>query len=243
MIGNRKALDLASRYYASDLARMKQQVTAIAFIMLFLFSGCAWFSHDKKEKPAFELAQDGTKAYDQGSYTDAIKDFEQLKDWYPFSKYAILAELKIADSHYHLSQFAEAESAYAEFEQLHPRNQAIPYVIYQAGRCYYDQIDTVDRDQTPAKKSLEVFRRLIHQYPESPYAGQARTHITKCLQNLAGHEFYVGRFYFKSKHYQAALERFKAVITEYPDVGVQYRALKYLVQCEALIEQSSQAKK
>jgi outer membrane protein assembly factor BamD len=204
-------------------------------IALLLFSGCAWFSQKQEEKPAAELIKDGIEAYDKGNYSDAIKNFEQLKDWYPFSKYAITAELKIADAHYYLDQYAEAVTAYEEFEQLHPRNEAIPYVIYQAGRCYYDQIDTIDRDQTSARKALEIFRRLIRQHPGDQYALKTHTHITICLQSLAGHEFYVGKFYLRSKHYQAALQRFKAVISNYPDVGMHYQALKYIAQCEALV--------
>jgi outer membrane protein assembly factor BamD len=202
-------------------------------VVLLLLTGCALFGKEV-EKPAAELIQEGMEAFDKGNFSDAIKDFEQLKDWYPFSKYATVAELKIADAHYYLDHYAEAVTAYEEFEQLHPRNEAIPYVIYQIGRCYYDQIDTIDRDQTSARKALETFRRLIRQFPEDPYAIKAHTHITICLQSLAGHEIYVGKFYLRSKHYRAALERFKAVISEYPDVGMHYQALQYITQCEAL---------
>lgn len=208
-----------------------------AIMTLSLCAGCSLLGFGGKniEKPAFELIQDGIDAYDRGNYTVAIKNFEQLKDWYPFSKYAILAELKIADSHYHLKAYAEAIQAYEEFEQLHPRNEATPYVIYQIGRCYYEQIDSIDRDQTPAQKALEVFERLNRQYPDDPHAMRSRTHITKCLQNLAGHEFYVGEFYFKTKHYKAALSRFMAVVTKYPDVGVHHQALGYIARCEAIV--------
>ncbi len=221
---------------------MKYRCFVCVLVSVWFFSGCAWFGQDSKEKPAFELIQDGIEAYDKGNYSEAIKNFEQLKDWYPFSKYAILAELKIADANYQLAQYAEAILGYEEFEQLHPRNEAIPYVIYQIGRCYYDQIDTIDRDQTPAQKALEIFRRLIRQYPDDPYAAQSQTHITKCLQNLAGHEFYVGHFYYRSKHYPAALKRFKAVVSDYPDVGMHYQALKYITLCEALVAKTAAAK-
>jgi outer membrane protein assembly factor BamD len=202
---------------------------------LWLLSGCAWFSHETEEKPAAELIEDGMTAFDKGEYSDAIKNFEQLKDWYPFSKFAIVAELKIADANYYLDQYAEAIAAYEEYEKLHPRNEAIPYVIYQTGRCYYDQMDTIDRDQTSALKALSTFRRLIRQYPNDSYAIKAHTHITICLQSLAGHELYVAKFYLQSKHYKAALQRFKAVISNYPDVGIHYQALQYIAQCEALV--------
>lgn len=224
---------------------VKIRLFAIVFLSFSLFSGCAWFGagDGQKEKPAYELIQEGMDEYEKGNYTTAIKSFEQLKDWYPFSKYAILAELKIADSHYHLSQYAEAVMAYEEFEQLHPRNEATPYVIYQTGRCYYNQIDTIDRDQTPAKNALEIFRRLIRQHPQDPYAQQARSHIVKCLQNIARHEFYVGKFYFKSKHYKAALNRFMTIVTQYPDVGVHQKALHYIAQCEALVARQAEMAK
>ncbi|MEJ2154201.1 MAG: outer membrane protein assembly factor BamD [Desulfobacteraceae bacterium] len=216
---------------------MKTHLLVFVFVTLSLCSGCSWlgFGSSESEKPAYELVQDGMAEYENGRYNAAIKNFEQLKDWYPFSKYAILAELKIADANYHLKSYAEAIQAYEEFEQLHPRNEATPYVIYQIGRCYYEQIDSIDRDQTPAHKALEVFRRLKQQYPNDPYTHRSQTHITKCLQNIAGHEFYVGRFYFKSKHYKAALSRFMSVVTQYPDVGVHHQALTYIAQCEAII--------
>jgi outer membrane protein assembly factor BamD len=222
---------------------MKIRLFTLVFISFLLCSGCAWFGDKQKEKPAYELIQDGMEEYESGNYTAAIKNFEQLKDWYPFSKYAILAELKIADSHFHLDQYAEAVMAYEEFEQLHPRNEATPYVIYQTGRCYYNQIDTIDRDQTPAKKALEIFRRLIRRYPQEPYSQQARSHITKCLQSIAGHELYVGKFYFKSKHYKAALNRFMAIVTQYPDVGIHQQALNYITQCEALVAKQAELEK
>jgi outer membrane protein assembly factor BamD len=214
---------------------MKHLTTLVAALSVLFCLNCAGFGRENLEKPAQDLIQDGMDAFERGRYHSAIDNFEQLKDWYPFSKFAILAELKIADAHFELQEYAEAVVAYESFEQLHPKNEAIPYVIYRTGLCYYNQIDTIDRDQVPARKALEVFRRLENQHPGDPYALKARSHITKSLQILAGHEFYVGRFYFKAKNYKAALKRFQNVVTNYPDVGVQHRALHYITQCEALI--------
>ena len=183
--------------------------------------------------PAQQLAWDGMDAYEDGDYKDAIEYFQKLKDFYPFSKYAILAELKIADSHYHLDQYEEAIFAYSEFEKLHPRNEAIPYVIYQIGLCYFVQIDTIDRDQTPAAMALSTFQRLNKQFPDNQYARSGAEHLTRCYKSLAGNEYYIGEFYYKSKHYKAALNRFMAVLSIYPDVGYHQKALQYIAKCEA----------
>ena len=215
----------------------------LPLLALLICTGCAWFGQENLDKPAYELIQDGVDAFDQGKYRQAIKNFEQLKDWYPFSKYAILAELKIADAHYHLQEYPEAILSYEEFEQLHPRNEAVPYVIYQIGRCYYEQIDTIDRDQTPAQKALETFQRLVQQHPGTPYAQRAVSHILKCQQSLSGHEFYVGQFYYKARHYDAALQRFRSLVTQYPDVGTHYKALLYIANCEALLKKQQTEEK
>ena len=214
----------------------------LSLVAILAVSGCAWFQ-SKEEKTAQELVSDGMDQYNKEDYKDAIKSFEKLKDWYPFSKYAILAELKIGDAHYHLKEYEDAIAAYENFESLHPRNEAIPYVISQIGLCYFERIDTIDRDQSSAQKALETFERLKKQFPKDPYAIKAEGHIAKCQKSLAGHDFYVGLFYYKSKHYKAALQRFKAVLSNYPDVGVQEKALQYIIRCEELIKAESKEDK
>ncbi|MGB5985150.1 MAG: outer membrane protein assembly factor BamD [Desulfobacterales bacterium] len=210
--------------------------TLLIFVVVSLMSwalvGCGLFG-SKGEKSAQELAADGVEAFERGKYRDALESFQQLKDWYPFSKFAILADLKIADSHYYLEEYLDAVFAYEEFENLHPRNEAIPYVIYQIGRCYFEQIDSIDRDQANTRKALESFSRLRQRFPENEYALRAQEHITECLKQLAGHDLYVGRFYFKQERYRAAKVRLERVINEYPDLGYNEEARELLKKSEA----------
>jgi outer membrane protein assembly factor BamD len=205
----------------------------LCLVSVFLVSGCAWFRHSEPEKLAPELIADGMDAYDSGNYHQAIKSFEKLKDWYPFSKYAILAELKIADANYHLQEYADAVSAYEDFENLHPRNEAIPYVIFQIGQCYFEQMDTMDRDQTMARKALKVFQQLVKQFPNTTYGAQGMERIKNCQKSLSGHEFDIGLFYYEHKHYEAALARFRSILETYPDVGIHQKVLRYIGLCEA----------
>jgi outer membrane protein assembly factor BamD len=213
---------------------MKRLLFACVCVLL-VCSGCAWFE-SKEEKSAQELVQDGVDYFEAGKFKKAVESFEKLRDWYPFSRYAILAELKIADAHFNMESYADAIFAYEEFEQLHPRNEAIPYVIFRIGRSYFNQIDTIDRDQSNAAKALENYRRLVQQYPDDAYAGMARSDMVACYQSLSGHEFYVGQFYYKNKNYKAAKARFTAVVAKYPDVGYLYDALTYLANCNAWLQ-------
>lgn len=206
------------------------------FLILALgLAGCSSVGDGQPEKTARVLMLDGMEAYDNGNFKKALENFEQVKNWYPFSKFVILAELKIADANYHEEQYPEAITAYEEFERLHPRNEAIPYVIYQIGRCYFEQIDTVDRDQTPAHKALDAFQRLVNQFPDDQYSRTARLHIIKCRQSIMGRDFYVAKFYFKTKQYKAALHRFSAIVQQNPDVGFHEDALLYIARCRAYL--------
>jgi outer membrane protein assembly factor BamD len=215
----------------------------LAAVSVLLICSCSWFQGPKGEKSAQQLVQDGIDSYKSGDYKQSIDSFEKLRDWYPFSKYAILAELKIADAYFNLGSYADAILAYQEFDQLHPRNEAIPYVIYRIGRSYFNQMDTIDRDQTNAAKALETYKRLVRQYPHDPYAGRARSDMIACYRSLSGHDFYIGVFYYKDKKYKAAKARFKSVIEKYPDVGYTHKALTYLANCEAWIQSRSQTTK
>ena len=219
-----------------------RRIPIICLVVLLVATGCSTLKNqynkifgDDESASAQELAWEGMDAYESGKYDKAIEKFQKLKDYYPFSKYAILAELKIADAHYQREEYEEAAFAYENFEQLHPRNEAIPYVIYQIGRCYYDQIDTPDRDQTSAQKALEAFQRLVKQFPGDQYSTRAAEHIKTAQKSLAGHAYVVGIFYYKTKHYKAALNRFMSIISDYPDVGYHQKALEYIARCEASI--------
>jgi len=214
------------------ISKLRFGALTTGLLVLMVVSGCAWFSTEDT-RPAHELARDGMDEYKAGNYTKAIEAFERLKDWYPFSKYAILAELKIGDAYYKKEEYEDAVFAYEEFINLHPRNEAVPYVMYQIGRCYFDQVDTIDRDQVNARKAFESFNKLVERYPVDGYARKARPHIAASIRSLAGHELYVGRFYFKNRYYKAALSRFIAVLTDYPDVGQQHEALQYIAICKA----------
>ncbi|MCK5419353.1 MAG: outer membrane protein assembly factor BamD, partial [Desulfobacterales bacterium] len=83
--------------------------------------------------------------------------------------------------------------------------------------------------------ALEAFQRLTKQFPEDQYARRSAEHISKCLKSLAGHTYLIGVFYYKTKHYKAALHRFMSIISDYPDVGYHQQALQYIAKCEASI--------
>ncbi len=205
--------------------------------LLALLAGCGLWGGESEVSQAFDtpaqvLANEAEALYRDGKYDDAAELFQQLKDRYPYSRYALLADLRVGDAYFKAERYEEAVLAYDDFIRLHPKNEAVPYAIYQMGMVYYQQMLTPDRDPTNARKAAEQFQRLIRQYPKSPWAVRARPRLQEALARLAGHDLFVGKFYYRTGHYRAAIYRFKRVLTQYPDLGLYPEALDYIHRCQ-----------
>lgn len=213
---------------------------ALVLVSLLLISlslaGCASlssiFSKTSKESTAEELAQEGMDHLKNGNHFKAQESFQKIKDRYPFSQYGLLADLKLADVHYYKEEYDEAVASYREFEKLHPTNEALPYVVYQVGMCYFKQILGDDRDQSSTTSAQSEFQRLLNTYPDSPYAPDARQKIKECREWLARHEFYIGRFYFRTKRYDAAIKRLTKLAADYPESAIIKETLPLIRDCE-----------
>jgi outer membrane protein assembly factor BamD len=208
-------------------------------ILVFLFNGCSTLDRllgrgGGETDPAGLMTQ-GVSDLESGRYKDAVKTFEQIRDRYPYSKYAVTAELKLADALYQTSEYDQAYEAYDQFEKLHPKHSEIPYVLYQKGMCHFDQMTTTDREQLHTQKAREDFERLIERFPRDKYASLARKNLRKCLIYLAKYEIYVGDFYFKNGYYKAALARYTYLIEHYPDMGQYHVALEKISKCKERI--------
>ncbi|MBC8417741.1 MAG: outer membrane protein assembly factor BamD [Desulfobacterales bacterium] len=215
---------------------------AVIFILL-LFNGCAlWKSlFGEEELTPAELMSQGVEDFNDGKFEAATESFQKIKDRYPYSEFAIKAELKMADALYERDLFDEAYDEYTEFEKLHPRNPEIPYVVFQKGMCNFSRVSTIDRDQTYTWKAKEDFERLIKRYRRSAYTERARKKVRECYIKLAEHELYVGNFYFKMEKYQPAMSRYLYLIENYPDVGQYYEALEKIKICrEKLAEEKKE---
>jgi outer membrane protein assembly factor BamD len=169
------------------------------------------------DKNADMLAMEGMQKMRDKKYGDAVKAFQKLKDQYPYSKYSILAELKLGDAHFYKKNYAEAAIAYEEFARLHPRNEVVPYVLYQIGMCHFLSFSTIDRDQEETQQAIEAFQRVIQNYPKSDYAKKAKKQVLECQKRAVAREFYVGQYYYRSGEYLAAKNRLEKINEKYPD--------------------------
>jgi outer membrane protein assembly factor BamD len=194
-----------------------------AVLALFLAAAFLWgcAGAEKREVPPAEaLFTQAKEAVEKDSFDEADELIMTMREEYPFSPLAIEAELLSADVLFKREKFIEAAAAYRAFEENHPAHAKVPYAIYKRALSYYGQLESVDRDQTPAKTMTDLFKRLLSAYPNSEYAKDAGEKIKEGMELLAGHELYVARFYFRKDEYRAALGRVKIILGDYHDTKV-----------------------
>ncbi len=185
-----------------------------------------------------ELFDSATLAMDQKQYTQATELYEQLQNDYPFSPYALEAELGLGDSLFMKEEFLEAADAYKAFVDLHPRNEAVPYALYQTGMSLLKSNQSVDKTATEASEAIQYFQRVISAFPGTVYAEQAPQAIVLARTVLAERELYTAQVYWNMGNSRAAYKRFSYVAETFPDLP-EVKAYAESRAKEAFIQQTA----
>jgi outer membrane protein assembly factor BamD len=199
-----------------------------AAVLLLALAACSkhvTFSGEAKLKPtAEENFQAGEELLKDGSYPEAQKFFDYVKTKFPFSKYAALADLRSADAKFKQGQFAEAADAYLNFVKLHPNHEDVDYAEYRAGESYFKDAPSEfalfppasEKDLRQVKKASDALHAFLTKHPTSKRVPDAKKLLGEIDDRLAGHEWYVGEFYFKRGHWAGAAGRYEALVDKYP---------------------------
>ncbi|MGH7768079.1 MAG: outer membrane protein assembly factor BamD [Candidatus Binatia bacterium] len=174
------------------------------------------------------LYKEGMEFFNKKRYTLAIERFQKLRSEHPFAPEVVAAEFKLGEAYYLNQQYTEAVETLKEFQAMHPSNENVPYAVYLSGMAHFDQFTSIDRDQKVTEIAKGYFERVINNYAQSPYAAKSREKLTKCLEYLAEHEFYIASFYIGEKKYPAARDRLEGILRLYRNTPTAAKALYQL---------------
>ena len=207
-------------------------------------------AHGGKKADTAYVARDVSSLYtaakrtmDNGDYEQAAKLFDEVERQHPYSVWARRAQLMSAFNYYLAHKYTEAVSSAQRFVTIHPGNDEAPYAQYLIGMSYYQQIDSVTRDQTTTSQASDAFGELIRRYPDSRYAADARLKMDLIKDHLAGKEMEVGRFYQREGQWLAATYRFRNVVDQYQTTTQTPEALERLVECYLALGVPEEARK
>lgn len=223
---------------------MASKILKLLFIFTFLSAVLSCSSAEKKGDTA-EAAFNIAKEFEEKDrYQVAIQRYMEVKNKFPYSSYAVQAELAIADVHFKNESYEEAQISYQNFRELHPKHPKIDYVIFRIGLSYYQQLpETFDRDITLANDAIYSFNELIKKYPNSEYYQQAQDYRRKAFTMLNEKELYIADFYFTHEQYDSALLRYESSYRKYTGFGLEPRSLLGAIKSSKKLDNHDDVKK
>lgn len=214
---------------------MRRTLYVLAALLLLqgALAGCR---SGRAEDPLLQLSAEeslvqGKALLAQQKYARARPYFTHAFEVEPNSAIGREGLLLAADTYYQeggTTNFVQAEAKYRDFLNRFPTSEQAPYVQFQIANSLAKRMEKPDRDQTVTRKALEAYRELMRIYPTSEYAAQAQEQIALVVNNLAEHEFTIGRFYLRYGIGAGAVQRFETLLSEYPQYPDRDKVIYHL---------------
>lgn len=213
--------------------------------LVVLLAGCNMFGQPKiKEEeiiPPDTLYQQALGEMDKQRYITAIATLEKLERQHPYSEFNEKAKMMQVYGNYRIGRFDEAIMAADRYMALFPGSKETAYVLYLKGNSYFGQIKDITRDQKISQQANETYALLISNYPKSEYAKDAKDKLNIGVDQMAGKEMSVGRYYLGQGQYAAAINRFKVVATQFQTSTHVEEALFRLTEANLALGLTSEA--
>jgi outer membrane protein assembly factor BamD len=201
-------------------------------------------------------SENAKRAYDEaleeyfdGDWEAATELFQEVRRKYGYSRWARLAELRIADAAYRQEKFAEAISGYRSFVHDYPNDAEVPYARYKITKAQFAQAGESillppleERDLAVVVDAHQSLRSFLADHPSYRHAGELRYMLAVVTGVLARHELYVARFYLAEDNFDAAVARCQYALREYEDSGLEPEAMVLLGETYLKMKQTRKAR-
>src|SRR5262245_20590653 len=125
-------------------------------------------------------------AFEEHDWEEAKKLLKEVKKKYSYSRYARLAELRLADVDYESEKVAEAIQGYRSFVHDHRTDPEVPYARFRICKGLFDQVSDggfllpplEERDQAVNLDAYKELSSFVKDYPRGKYAIQASYMLT-----------------------------------------------------------------
>jgi outer membrane protein assembly factor BamD len=214
--------------------------SAVGLMAALGTSACA--STEGQAESALDYTDNARKDYEVALAAFEDKNWElatellsEVKRKYAYSRYARLAELRMADANFQQEKFAEAISSYKEFVHDHPNDPEVPYARYRVAKGEFDSVSQSvmlppleERDLASVNDALSTLRNYLSDYPSSEHTEEMRYMLDVVLGLLARHELYVARYYLASGRFDAAVMRCEYALKSLKNSGLEPEGLVLL---------------
>jgi outer membrane protein assembly factor BamD len=190
----------------------------------------------------------GLKELDRKDWVAASKYFGFIKSRFPYSKFAVLAELRLADAEFGAEQYLEAIDSYRLFIKFHPTHEMVAngYSSFRIGEAYYRQLPgdfwlfppSFEKDQSATEDAATELKSFL----DKPYRDKAKDIIKTVGKKLADHEWYVARYYWDRGKPMGTVLRLRRLLEQYRGVGYDEEALWLLGRAYVAVDMRDRAR-
>jgi len=218
----------------------------LIFLVLVLL-GCSKKANLVKKPetipPLNILYTNAYKEFEKGNWTESVELFQKVETRYSYSEWAPRATLMILYIYYDSNDSVQTLRYVEKFKKLYSGREEISYVDFIRAMTFYEQINVVSKDQTYTEVALKEFREIIKKYPNSIYAKESKLKIDLILEQLAGKEMYLARYYMNKNKWISALKRLNIVLAKYETTIYSTEALHRLVEIYYRLGNVNEAKR
>jgi outer membrane protein assembly factor BamD len=172
------------------------------------------------------------RSFNNKDWEDARALFGEVKKLFAYSKYARMAELRLADIEFEQEKFSEAVSAYREFVINHKNDPDLEYARYRITKALFKDIDDTiflppqeERDQGTTIDAYKEIKDFVRTFPHTRYLKEELYMFDVVVGRLVRHELYVARFYLRADIFKATIERIDYALKHYPGSNLEPEAL------------------
>ncbi len=195
-----------------------------------------------ESRSAEDIYADASANQSKGNYKTAAFLYDEVERLYPYSDVAKEAMLRSAVASYKASEYDKAVLSAERFIGFYPSDDQTDYARYIVAQSYYEQIVDVGRDQGMTVQARQALDELIARHPDSKYAKDAQLKRDTTIDQLAGKEMTVGRYYLKNGQYIGAINRFQTVARDFDTTSHVEEALHRLVEANLALGLANEAK-
>jgi outer membrane protein assembly factor BamD len=222
-------------------------VCICAFVLVAAMTACA--TGPKRPptgtpEPDKFLFDRGSEALNKKKWIVSREYFRQLVDSYPQSRYRADAKLGIGDTYLGdgtTEAYVLAVNEFREFLNFYPTHPRADYAQYKLGMAHFYQMHGPERDQTETKEAVRELATFKERYPNSGLAPEVATKLRAARDRLSQSEYRVGFFYFRTRWYPGAIDRFKSILQSDPEFTHRDAVYYYLGESLMKTERSAEA--
>lgn len=219
----------------------------ILIFLVLVFLGCSKKENLVKKPetipPLNILYTNAYKEFEKGNWTESVELFQKVETRYSYSEWAPRATLMILYIYYDSNDSIQTLRYVEKFKKLYSGREEISYVDFIRAMTFYEQINVVSKDQTYTEVALKEFKEIIKKYPNSIYAKESKLKIDLILEQLAGKEMYLARYYMNKNKWISALKRLNIVLSKYETTIYSTEALHRLVEIYYRLGNVNEAKR